>query len=185
MANWQTSERIACMAQKTVQYLADKRNWQKISIDVISGAHYTPELDCKLDNLKASWIEADREDIIYRNQLECKQLHTLTNQLHYPYHSEAGITHFNHASIPHTKRDSAAIREIANDNRACFEIISLGVNVLNLHTCAKVRINGLNIERMVDIEQTLQSLSRNARRKAVRYNRYTGAIYSAIASALK
>ena len=110
---WINPARKALLAKIAIEL--GKHGWE---YDMISGKFHNPALDSKIQSVKLNWISYDRENSRYEYRFEYETRHKLITQRTYPYHSESGITYFNHAGIPHTIADSAIIRDLFYENQS-------------------------------------------------------------------
>lgn len=130
------------------------------------------------------WTVDDKAQTLATIKAESIASHK-TNNRTYPYHSESGFTHFNRSGQPHSKPDSAVIRDLFYDNQPCFMIEGLTVNALTFKPCAKVRLASTNQVCFVDLTEALKPLSKNARRKALRYGEIPNDVNVVISHAVR
>lgn len=179
---WFTPVRKAHLAKVTLELGTNLENWYP---DNDSDKFYNPVLEVRISKLKANWIDYDKENARCEYRFERDLRHRLICQRNYPYHSESGITHFNRASQPHTKVDSAIIRDLFYENQPCFQIVALGFSALNFKPYAKVRLAAGLETKFVDLTEALKPLSKNARRKALRYGKIPNDVNMAISHAVR
>jgi hypothetical protein len=121
--------------------------------------------ELKSEDLIKYWIADDRERERYELELESKALHR-TNDRTLPLHG----------------RFSGVSRDIYHDSQPLYYLEQLGISGLTFKPFAKLRLASSGTRLFVDISDVLKPLSKNARRKAVRYGKSTNALNNDIAS---
>ncbi len=116
----------------------------------------TPEHHYELysEDLIADWKQADRETAIAEFIAEQRAMHSLAER---PY--------------PLRGQFSAISKEIWGGDQPLFYIQCLGMSGLTLRPYAKVRVSSSFVRLLVDLGDTLRSVSKSKRRKAVRYGK--------------
>ena len=122
--------------------------------------------ELKSEDLIKHWIGDDRERERYEWELESKALHK-TNDRTLPLHGQF----------------SGVSRDIYHDSQPLFYLERMGISGLTLKPFAKLRLASSGTRLYVDISDALKPLSKNARRKAVRYGKSNNALQNDIASA--
>ena len=107
--------------------------------------------DRVIDKLVKDWIEDDRQARVYQRRLEMLRLHRLPEK----------------GSI--RGRFNAISRTIFYDTQPSFYMEALGISGLTFKPFAKVRISSSHTRLHVDISEPLGKVSKNRKRKAVRY----------------
>ena len=111
--------------------------------------HYEPFIE----GLIKDWVKDDREGRAYELKLEQRRLHGL---------DERG---------PIRGRFNAIARDIFHDRQPQSYLEALGMSGLTFTPFAKVRFASSNTRLHVDLGDTLRGVSKNKRRKAIRYGR--------------
>lgn len=104
-----------------------------------------------IEKLVKDWIEDDRQARVYQRRLEMLRLHRLPEK----------------GSI--RGRFNAISRTIFYDTQPSFYMEALGISGLTFQPFAKVRISSSHTRLHVDISEPLRKVSKNRKRKAVRY----------------
>ena len=111
--------------------------------------HYEPFADM----LVKDWVQDDKEARAYEAKIERKRLHGL---------SERGAIR---------GQFNAISRDIFHDKQPQSYLEAIGINGLTFTPFAKVRFASSNVRLHVDLGDTLKGLSKNKRRKAIKYGR--------------
>lgn len=118
---------------------------------MLTGEIYHPQYERKMKELVADWIADDREARNYILRLQRLALHRLNER-----GSRRGT--FN-----------AISRTIYHDSQPQFYLEGMGISALTLRPFAKVRLASSFMRLHVDIGDTLKAMSKNKRRKVLRY----------------
>ena len=121
--------------------------------------------ELKSEDLIKYWIGDDRERERYEWELESKALHRTNNR-----------------TLPLHGQFSGVSRDIYHDSQPLFYLERMGISGLTFKPFAKLRLASSGTRLYVDISDVLKPLSKNARRKAVRYGKSTNALQNDIAS---
>jgi hypothetical protein len=117
-----------------------------------------PYLDKKvMDGVIESWKAEDRERRNYEWKLEQRQLHDGT----YGKYGSAF--------------DPVA-RDVFFSNRPEYYLVAMGVNAFSFDRVALIRIPSTSVHLFVDVGGAVQEVSKNARRKALRHRKFSGAL---------
>ncbi len=106
------------------------------------------------NDLIKDWIAYDREDTKIELETEIKQMHSLGER-----------------TFPLRGQFSAISKDIFGGNQPLFYIEALGISGVTLTPFAKVRISSSYMRLYIDLRDTLQEVSKNKRRKAIRYGK--------------
>jgi len=136
----------------------------KVGYEVIPIPRLNTLYDRVIDEMVADWRRDDAEARRYSRELEGRAMHRLPER-------GALRGHFN-----------AISRTIFFDNQPMFEILGLGVSGLTFKPYAKVRLASSIVALQVDVSEALAPLSKNRRRKSIRYNRPLPATIEAVVS---
>ena len=128
--------------------------------------------DIKSEDQIKYWIDDDRERVRYEWELERRALHHTSDRV-----------------LPLRGQFSGISRDIYHDTQPFFFIEKTGISGLTFKPFAKLRLASSGTRLYVDISDVLKPLSKNARRKAVRYaksdNALRNEIYSLCSTAVK
>jgi hypothetical protein len=122
----------------------------------IAHHHYT----LYIDDLIAEWKQADREQRQAEWLATFKAIHSL-GERKFPLHGQF----------------SAVSREIWGGKQPLYYIQNLGISGLTFKPFAKVRISSSYMSLYVDLNDTLRQVSKNRRRKALRYGKPLPKVY--------
>jgi len=100
------------------------------------------------------WISSDREQSQIELDAELRAIHSL-GERKYPLRGQF----------------SAISKDIWGGNQPLFYIQNLGMSGVTLTPFAKVRISSTYVRLYVDLADTLRSVSKSKRRKAIRYGK--------------
>ncbi len=100
------------------------------------------------------WIASDKEQRSLDYKAESRYLHSLGER-----------------TKPLRGQFSAISREIYGSEQPLFYLENLGINGLTLKPFAKVRISSSYLRLYVDLGDSLKTLSKSKRRKAIRYGK--------------
>lgn len=119
--------------------------------------------DVKTEALIKYWIDDDRDKDRYEWNYESNQLHK-TSDRHKPIRGLfSGIS-----------------RDIWHDTQPLYYLESMGISGLTFKPFAKLRLASSGTRIYVDISDVLKPLSKNARRKAIRYGKSSLAIENGV-----
>jgi hypothetical protein len=147
---WAKPNRQAYLASLLTNYLAE-RGWQ---FDLLTGEFYHPQYDARIKPIIANWREDDRADAITLWGIEQKAIHGL-GEHSYPLRGEF----------------STVAKDIYYARQPQYYFIGLGISVLNFKPFAKVRLASSFIALHVNLGDALKEVSKNKRRKAIRYGK--------------
>ena len=151
MPKWANPPRQLYLAKLTFDYLLES-GWQ---LDLLTGEFYHPQLEKLYQQNIAYWQEDDRAELWALWQAEQKAMHRL---------GEAG----------RTKGEFDAIaRDIFFAEQPQHYIEGLGINILVHRPFAKIRLASSYVCLFVDIGDALRGISKNRKRKAIRYGKVT------------
>jgi len=109
--------------------------------------------ELKESQVVKDWIAEDREARAYINRIVSRNLHRIP---------EKGALR---------GRFNAISRDIFFDSQPQFYLESIGVSGLTFKPFAKVRVASGSVRLHVNIDRPLKNVSKNRRRKAIRYNK--------------
>jgi len=107
-----------------------------------------------IEDLIADWKADDKAQDSAEWQAERQRLHSL-GERRYPIRGQ-----FNNIS-----------QDIFFDQQPLFYLVGLGVSGLTLSPFAKVRVSSSYVSLFIDLGNTLNGVSKNKRRKAIRYGK--------------
>ena len=107
-----------------------------------------------IEDLIADWQADDREQASLDWQAECKVMHFLGER-----------------SLPLRGRFNNISRDIFHDRQPLYYLEALGIDGLKLQPFAKVKIGSSYMRLYVDLGCSLRTISKNRRRKAIRYGK--------------
>jgi hypothetical protein len=130
-------------------YLALK-GWQ---LDLLTGEFYHPAYEARIKPLIADWIADDRASAQAEWQAEQRAIHSL---------AERG---------PQRGQFNATGRDVFYAAQPLYYYIGLGISGLTFRPFAKVRLSSTFTALHVELGNTLKGMSKNKRRKAIRYGK--------------
>lgn len=107
-----------------------------------------------IENLIDDWKADDREQASFEWKLEQKRLHSLGEP-----------------RLPVRGRFSAISKVIWHDKQPLFYVESLGMDCLKLKPFARVKLSSSYLRLYVDLGDSLRGMSKNKKRKAIRYRK--------------
>ncbi|MBA7568704.1 hypothetical protein ES708_10438 [subsurface metagenome] len=107
-----------------------------------------------IEGLILDWQADDREQSAFDWQAEQRQLHSLAER-RYPLRGQF----------------SAISKDIFFANQPAYYIIGLGISGVTFRPFALIRLASSFVSLFVDIDDSLKGLSKNKRRKAIRYGK--------------
>ena len=146
---WATPTRRLILAQLLLSYLSPEHLGEWL-LDLETGEIYHPEYEERQKELIEWWKEEDREERKLIREQEERELHF------YPEYKP---------------RRSLFDRQIYLDNQPLYYVEAIGVSPFTFKPFAKVRLASSYIRLFVDLGDTLKPLSKNKRRKALRYGK--------------
>ncbi len=146
---WATPERKSYLQSLLLGYLHDLKGWK---CDVISGEFFNSAYEARINGLIKDWQAADREQDFAEWQAEQKRMHALGER-----------------ALPLRGRFSAVSRQVYHDAQPLYYTVGLGMSGVTLRPFAKVRIASSYLTLHIDLGDSLRPMSKNKRRKAIRY----------------
>jgi len=150
MAKWQTPIRQLHLANILLDYF-QQRGWR---VDLLSGELYHPDYEARITGIVADWKADDRAKDTAEWEAESLRLHSL-GEKRYPVRGR-----FNNIS-----------QDIFYGNQPVFYLDGLGVSGITFTPFAKVRVSSSYANLFIDLGDTLKGVSKNKRRKAIRYGK--------------
>lgn len=147
---WATPRRQAYLARLLTDYLAQK-GWQ---VDLLTGEFYHPLYEARIQLIIDDWVADDRAEAQAVWKAEQRAIHSL-GERSYPLRGEF----------------SAIAKDVFFTHQPQYYLVALGFSGLTFTPFAKVRLASSFIGLHVDLDDTLRSVSKNRRRKAVRYGK--------------
>ena len=149
---WPTPHRLAYLAELMRSYIGQS-GWY---MDLLTGEIYHPEYEAKIKPVIADWTADDKAEALALWRKEEKTLHGLGER-----------------SYPMRGQFSAIAKEVYHSSQPEFYLLGLGVSGLTFKPFAKVRLASsfVGLHVTVDLGDTLKSVSKNKRRKAIRYGK--------------
>ena len=149
MPRWATPARKQYLQSLLLEYTADRAGWK---CDLVTGEFYHPAYEKRINDLINYWVVDDRAQDLAEWQIEQKKMHSLGEKVE-----------------PLRGRFSAVAREIYHDAQPLYYLIGIGMSGLTLHPYAEVRLASSYTSLHVDLGESLRRMSKNKRRKAIRY----------------
>ncbi len=106
-----------------------------------------------IEGLIAGWVAGDREQRQAEWEAELREMHRIPDR------------HFRQGHFDPIRR------ELFLAQQPLYYLVGMGVDALTFRPVAKVRIPSTYVSLFVDIGEALQGVSRNKRRKALRYGK--------------
>jgi hypothetical protein len=116
-----------------------------------------------IDKLVKNWIEADREETNSQIRLEYEQRHKIYARTFPLYGKFSGIS-----------------KDIFYDSQPIYELEQMGISGITFKPYAELRLNSSNIRLQVDLGEILRPLSKNKKRKAIRYKKISESVLNTI-----
>lgn len=107
-----------------------------------------------IETLIKDWVSQDKSDRAAEWRAEREAMHHTTERL-----------------TPVGERFDGIAKDIYYDNQPLYYRVAMGISGLTLTPFAKVKIPSSNMSIHVDLGDTLRSVSKNKRRKSLRYGR--------------
>jgi len=121
-----------------------------------------------MENLIRDWVSDDRAQRQAEWQAEQRQIHSLGERRE-----------------PLRGRFSNIAKDIFYSEQPQFYLLGLGISGLTFKPFARVRLASSFLHLFVDLGDTLKAVSKNQRRKALRYGKVTNEVNSKIREAVK
>jgi len=147
---WATPHRQNYLARLLTDYLTQK-GWQ---VDLLTGEFYHPIYEARIKLIIDDWAADDRAEAQALWKAEQKAIHGL-GERSYPLRGEF----------------SAIAKEVYHTHQPQYYLIGLGFSGLTFTPFAKVRLASSFIGLHVDLVDTFRGVSKNKRRKAMRYGK--------------
>ena len=147
---WPTPQRLAYIANLMRSYIGQS-GWK---MDVDTGEVYHPIFEAKAGEVIADWVADDNAENLALWRKEQKAIHGLGER-----------------SYPLRGQFSAIAKEVYLSQQPQFYLLALGVSGLTFRPFAKVRIASsfMGLHVYVELGDSLKSVSKHKRRKAIRY----------------
>jgi len=120
----------------------------------LTGEFYHPEYEARIKLIIADWVADDRAEAQALWRAEQKTIHGL-GERSYPLRGEF----------------SAIAKDIFHTHQPQFYLIGLGISGLTFRPFAKVRLASSFVGLHIDLGDALRGVSKNKRRKAIRYGK--------------
>ncbi|MBA7594933.1 hypothetical protein ES703_01889 [subsurface metagenome] len=150
LPKWATLDRRNVLAFILTDYLASK-GWK---LDLITGECYNLDYEARIKPIIADWKQEDREQSRAEWEVERKALHSLGER-----------------AYPIRGRFSAISRDIYAESQPLYYFEGQAVSGVTLTPFVRVRIASSYIRLYVDLGEALRQVSKNKRRKAIRYGK--------------
>ena len=128
-----------------------------------SHIEYDRLYDVKSEDLIKYWINDDRERDRFEWEIERENLHRTSDR-----------------TLPLRGQFSAVSRDIWHDSQPLYYLETLGISGLTFKPFAKLRLASSGTRLYVDVSDIFKPLSKNAKRKAIRYGKPNNAIQNEI-----
>ncbi len=154
MPKWLTIDRKLSLAKIILAYSSKLSGWK---VDLDTGKIYNPEYEEHFEALVKYWRSGDRLDDRLAWLEEQKAIHSLGEK-----------------AYPLRGRFSNIAQAIWHDRQPVYYIEAIGMSGVTLKPFAKVKIGSSFMRLHVDLGDSLKrtpTLSKNARRKAIRYGK--------------
>lgn len=157
---WATPVRRAYLAQVALEYI----NRGDVLVNLETGELYHPEFSQRTESLIADWKAIDREKRREEWEVREREMHGVNER--------------------RWARGSLWDKEIYMGERPLYYVDGFGISA-DFQPVAKVRLASSNLRVFIDISQALKPLSKNKRRKALRYGKLSGDVQDCISKAVK
>jgi len=148
---WVTPIRKLHLAYILTEYLVTTRGWK---IDLLTGELYNPDFDARINAIIADWKQFDREQDRADWLEERKWLHNLAERWQ-----------------PIRGQFSSISKDIFFSEQPSFYLLGLGISGLTFKPFARVRLASSYLHLFIDLGDTLRGVSKNKKRKAIRYGK--------------
>jgi hypothetical protein len=122
-------------------------------LDLMFGEFYNPEYDTEIHRIMAYWKVDDREAKQALWEVERKAIHALNEK---PYHNG---------------RFGSVSSVIWHESQPLYYIDGLGMNGLTCKPFVKVKLSSSYTHLYIDLGESLRNVSKNRKRKAIRYGK--------------
>ncbi len=157
---WATPIRRLILAKLALEYLA-RPGW---IIDLETGEAFHPEYSAKAEELIAYWKSEDRQDRRLRLEAERREIHQVNER---------------------RPRRSIFDKEVFYSSQPLYYLEGFGVSALEFKPIAKIRLASSSVRLFIDLTEALKPLSKNQRRKALRYGKLSEGVQGAISLAVR
>ena len=147
---WALPKRCNCLALILCDYL-ERDGWQ---VDIMSGEYYHPDYEARIEPIISDWKADDRAETEAIWKAEARAIHS-----------------YGEARFPVRGRFSAISKVIYHTSQPQYYLVGLGFSGVTLLPFARVRLASSFVGLDVDIDVPLHSISKNKRRKAIRYGK--------------
>jgi len=158
--NWATPIRRLILARLALEYL-NRPGW---ILDLETGEAYHPEYTAKAEDLIAYWKDCDRQDRQAQLEAERREMHFINER---------------------RPRRSIFDKEVFYSEQPLYYLEGFGVSALGFKPVARVRLASSSVRLFIDLTEALKPLSKNQRRKALRYGKFSDRVTEAINLAVK
>ena len=149
MPKWETEGRKARLLKVAVDSIHDLASWR---VDLLTGAFFSPKYN--LEAIISDWKAEDREAARLEWKRVQREIHSL------------GETR-----TPIRGRFSNIARDIWADKQPLFYLEAMGMDALKLRPFARVKVASSYFRLYVDLGDSLRPVSKNRKRKAIRYGK--------------
>lgn len=145
------SKRKLYLSKVFLRYMSDfPKGWK---LDLMYGEFYNPDYDTEIQRIMSYWKLDDREARQALWEAERKAIHALNEK---PYHNG---------------RFGSVSSVIWHETQPLYYIESLGMSGLTLTPFIKVKLASTYNHLYIDLGDSLRTISKNRRRKAIRYGK--------------
>ena len=144
-------KRKSYLAQITLKYMSNfPKGW---NLDLMFGDFFNTEYDCEVKRIMSYWKVDDREAKQALWEAERKAIHALNEK---PYHNG---------------RFGSVSSVIWHESQPLYYIDGLGMNGLTCKPFVKVKLSSSYTHLYIDLGESLRNVSKNRKRKAIRYGK--------------
>jgi hypothetical protein len=147
---WVTSQRKIYLSQTLINYLSSLKGWK---LDLVTGEFYNPQYDDEIQRIISNWKTDDREAREALWKVERKTIHALNEK---PYHNG---------------RFGSVSSVIWHESQPLYYMEGLGMSGLTLKPFVKVKLSSSYNHLYIDLGDSLRTISKNRKRKAIRYGK--------------
>ena len=151
MPKWVNYERKSYLSQVLASHFNTLKGW---NLDLLTGEIYNDEYNEYIQRLIKCWVEDDRDEANSLWERERKTLHTL-----------------NEKRLPLRGRFNNVSSVIWHEQQPIYYMESIGVNGLTCQPFAKVKMASSYYHLYIDLGDSLKTVSKHRKRKAIRYNK--------------
>jgi hypothetical protein len=146
-----TAKRKSYLSQVFLKYMCNfPKGWK---LDMMYGEFYNPEYDSEIQRIIGYWKLDDREAKQALWEVERKAIHSL-NERNY----KAG-------------RFGSVSSVIFHESQPLYYIDGLGMSGITLKPFVKVKLSSSYTHLYIDLGESLRKVSKNRKRKAIRYGK--------------